>query len=142
MIGLVDYAKLSEKLVEVFGKHLSYLELAQTALVNLNFVVPVDPGIYDVVLQPEDGKVWYLSYLELAPGANTSVEAYVQSRDSGPEVLALSAGAGSAPAARDFKLDFGASARCVKLRLRASNSGTSSENIGVVIMGVETPKTV
>jgi hypothetical protein len=104
--------------------------------------VPVDPGTYDVILEPEDGKVWYVGYLEVAPATNTSVEAHVTSSDGGPEVLVLSAAAGGAPAARDFKTDFGASARCVRLRLRASNSGTSTENIGAVVMGIETPKVI
>jgi hypothetical protein len=142
IVGGIDYARLYGRLVDALARHLDFLELAQTAVIELSLTVPASPGTYDVIFEPEDGKVWYLGYIEVTPGANTSVDAYVRSSDGGPEVLVLSAPAGGAAAARDFKLDYGASARCLSLRVRTSNSGTSPENINVVIRGIETVKTI
>jgi hypothetical protein len=142
IVGGIDYARLAAKLAEVLARHLNFLELAQTAIIELSLTVPASPGTYDTILEPEDGKVWYLGYLEVTPGANTSVDAYVRSSDGGPEVLVLSAAAGGATAARDFKLDYGACARCLSLRIRTSNSGASPESVSVVIRGIETVKTI
>jgi hypothetical protein len=141
IVGGIDYELLARSVMEALARHLNFLELAQTALIELSLTVTADPGTYDTVLEPEDGRAWYLSYLEVTTPANTSVEVYVRSSDGGPEVLVMSVPAGSTQA-RDFKMDYGANARCLLMRLRTANSGTSSENVTVVLRGVETVKTI
>jgi hypothetical protein len=128
-----------EALSEELLKHLSYLEWAQTMVIELSLVIPAPVGTYDTVLEPEDGKLWYLGYVEITTSASTSAEVYIRGVDGGGEALVLAAGKGST-ASKDFKLDQGVNARCVQLRLRTVNEGTSTENQTLVIRGVEVLK--
>jgi hypothetical protein len=133
--GPIDYAKLAEQL----KKHISYLEWAQTLVIEQTLTIPAPVGTCDTILEPEDGKLWYLGYIEATTSANTSMDIYVRSIDGGGEALVLSLGAGST-GSKDFKLDQGANARCVQLRLRTVNNGTSTENQTLIIRGVEVVK--
>jgi hypothetical protein len=108
-------------------------------IIELSLTIPAPVGTYDTVLEPEDDKLWYLGYVEVTTSANTSAELYIKSVDGGGEALVLSVGKGST-ASKDFKLDQGVNARCVQLRLRTVNEGTSTENQTLVIRGVEVLK--
>jgi hypothetical protein len=120
-------------------KQVSYLEWAQTLVIEQTLTIPAPVGTYDTILEPEDGKLWYLGYIEATTSANTTMDVYVKSVDEGGEALVLSVGKAST-GSRDFKLDQGANARCVQLRLRTSNSGTSTENQTLVLRGLEVVK--
>jgi len=129
----------AEKLEEQLRAHIGYLEWAQTLVIEQTLIIPAPVGTYDTFIEPEDGKLWYLGYIEVAASANTSVEVYVKTVEDGGEALVLSVDAG-AVGSRDFKLDQGANARCVQLRLRTVNGGTASENQTLVLRGVEVLK--
>ena len=106
MVEILPIAELRkavrEALSEELLKHLSYLEWAQTLVIELSLVIPVPVGTYDTVLEPEDGKLWYLGYVEITTSANTSTEVYIRGVDGGGEALVLAAGKGST-ASKDFK---------------------------------------
>jgi hypothetical protein len=120
-----------------FGRaHINYLEWAQTLVIELPLTIPAPVGTYDTYLEPEDGKLWYLGYVEATTSANTTLDLYLKSVDGGGEALVLSVGKGST-GSKDFKLDQGANARCVQLRVRTANAGTSTENQTLILRGVE-----
>jgi len=133
--GSIDYARIAKQL----KMHINYLEWAQTLIIEQTLTIPAPVGTCDTILEPEDGKLWYLGYIEATTSANTSMDIYVRSIDGGGEALVLSLGAGST-GSKDFKLDQGANARCVRLRLRTVNNGTSTENQRLIIRGVEVVK--
>jgi hypothetical protein len=132
----IDYARLAEKVREGLKTHINYLEWAQTLVIEQTLTIPVPVGTYDTILEPEDGRLWYLGYVEATTSANTTMEVYVKAVDGGGEALIMSVANGST-GSKDFKLDQGANARCVQLRLRTSNSGSSTENQTLVLRGVE-----
>jgi hypothetical protein len=133
--GSIDYARIAKQL----KMHINYLEWAQTLMIEQTLTIPAPVGTCDTILEPEDGKLWYLGYIEATTSANTSMDIYVRSIDDGGEALVLSLGAGST-GSKDFKLDQGANARCVQIRLRTVNGGTSSENEALILRGVEVVK--
>jgi len=102
-------------------------------------IIPVPPGTCDTILEPEDGKLWYLGYIEFTTSANTNAEIYIKSVDGGGEALVMSVGTNST-GSKDFKLDQGANARCVQLRIRTANAGTATENQVLTLRGVEVIK--
>ena len=135
-----DLAKALRDELSVFGKsHINYLEWAQTLVIELTLTIPAPVGIYDTILEPEDGKLWYLGYIEFTTSANTNAEIYIKSVDGGGEALVMSVGNGST-GSKDFKLDQGANARCVQLRIRTANAGTATENQTITLRGVEVVK--
>ena len=124
---------------EVTKVQATYLELAQTMIIEQSVLIPIDPGTYDVYFAPDVKKLWYLGYVELTTSANTSGEVYMKSIDGGGEALIFSVGKG-ATNFKDFKIDYGANCRCVQLRLRFKNDGTTTENQTLVFRGVEVSK--
>jgi hypothetical protein len=119
--------------------HINYLEWAQTLVIELTLTIPAPPGTYNTILSPEDGKLWYLGYVEFTTSANTNAEIYIKSVDDGGEALVMSVGSNST-GSKDFKLDQGANARCVQLRIRTANAGTATENQTITLRGVEVVK--
>jgi hypothetical protein len=119
-----------------FKAQINYLEWAQTLAIEQTLTIPVPVGTYDTILEPEDGKLWYLGYVEVTTSANTSMGVYVKAVDGGGEALIMSVGKGST-GSKDFKLDQGANARCVQIRLRTVNEGSASENQTLILRGVE-----
>jgi hypothetical protein len=115
------------------------LEWAQTLAIEQTLTIPVPVGTYDTILEPEDGKLWYLGYVEVTTSANTTMDVYVKAVDGGGEALIMSVAKASA-GSKDFKLDQGANARCVQIRLRTVNGGTGSENETLILRGVEVLK--
>jgi hypothetical protein len=115
------------------------LEWAQTLAIEQTLTIPVPVGTYDTIITPEDGKLWYLGYVEVTTSANTTMDVYVKAVVGGGEALPLSVGKGST-GSKDFKLDQGANARCVQLRLRTKNDGTATENQTLILRGVEVVK--
>lgn len=113
------------------------LELYQTLIIEQTLTIPIDVGTYDYIMEPDVGKVWYLGYVELRTSANTSADLYITSVGGGGESLVFSVGK-NASNSKDFKLDYGANGRCIKLRVRFTNSGTGTENQTLIIRGVET----
>jgi hypothetical protein len=135
-MGVEDYRRL---LAELGKAHINYLEWAQTLVIELPLTIPAPVGTYDTYLEPEDGKLWYLGYVEATTSSNTALDLYLKSVDGGGEALVLSVGSGST-ASKDFKLDQGANARCVQLRVRTANAGTATENQSLILRGVEVLK--
>lgn len=115
------------------------LELYQTLIIELALTIPIDVGTYDYIMEPDVGKVWYLGYVELRTSASTSADLYVTSVDGGGESLIFSVGR-NALNSKDFKLDYGANGRCIKLRVRFVNAGTGAENQTLILRGVEVIK--
>ena len=135
-----DLARALRDELSTFGRsYMNYLEWAQTLVIELTLTIPAPPGTYDTILQPEDGKLWYLGYTEFTTSANTSAEIYIKSVDGGGEALVMSVGSNST-GSKDFKLDQGANARCVQLRIRTANAGTATENQVLILRGVEVVK--
>lgn len=113
------------------------LELYQTLIIEQTLTIPVDAGTYDYIMEPDVGKIWYLGYAELRTSANTSADLYITSTDGGGEAFIFSVGTNSSNS-KDFKFDYGANGRCVKLRARFTNAGTGTENQTLIIRGIET----
>jgi hypothetical protein len=124
------------EIVSQLKLHINYLEWAQTLVIELKLTIPAPVGTYDTILEPEDGKLWYLGYTEFATSANTNAEIYLRSVDGGGEALVMSVDKNST-GSKDFKLDQGANARCVQLRIRTANAGTATENQTLILRGVE-----
>jgi hypothetical protein len=136
---MVNPEELREALREELKLHINYLEWAQTLAIEQTLTIPAPVGTYDTIIEPEDGKLWYLGYVEASTSSNTTMDVYVKSVDGGGEALIMSV-AKASTGSKDFKLDQGANARCVQLRLRTSNEGTSTENQTLVLRGVEVVK--
>ena len=126
-------------LIKAIRLHINYLEWAQTLVIELKLTIPAPVGTYDTLLEPEDGKLWYLGYMEFATSANTNAEIYLRSVDGGGEALVMGVDKNSI-GSKDFKLDQGANARCVQLRIRTANAGTATENQTLILRGVEVVK--
>jgi hypothetical protein len=133
------WARFRSEMASQLKSHINYLEWAQTLVIELTLTIPAPPGTYDTILQPEDGKLWYLGYIEFTTSANTNAEIYIKSVDGGGEALVISVG-GNSTGSKDFKLDQGANARCVQLRIRTANAGTATENQTITLRGVEVVK--
>jgi hypothetical protein len=122
-----------------FKAQINYLEWAQTLAIEQTLTIPAPVGTYDTIMEPEDGKLWYLGYVEVTTSANTTLDVYVKAVDGGGEALIMSVGKGST-GSKDFKLDQGANARCVQIRLRTVNGGSASENQTLILRGLEVLK--
>jgi hypothetical protein len=131
--------EFKKKMIDVLKSHINYLEWAQTLAIEQTLTIPAPVGTYDTIIEPEDGKLWYLGYVEASTTTNTTMDVYVKAVDGGGEALIMSVAKGST-GSKDFKLDQGANARCVQLRLRTSNGGTSTENQTLILRGVEVVK--
>jgi len=120
----------------LFTTQIKGLEIFQSLIIETTLTIPIDPGTYDYIMEPDEGKIWYFGYLEQATSTNTSAEIYMTSITGGGEAQLLSISKNTT-GSKDFKLDYGSSGRCIKLRIRFTNDGTDTENQTLTLRGIE-----
>ena len=104
-------------------------------------VIPVDPGRYEYVIEPEDGYVWLIAYMNLRTSSNTSAKVYLRQCLEPKCVYNLVADVGKGSYREKFFLlePPNTMVKVASLKIEFNNEGTSTENQVLQIVGVEVP---